>query len=183
MTNSPFILQILIFSILFSTPLLVMLILYLFGRRYLTDIDIELYSGLSGRIILLASLITGGGPFLILSTIPFYGFIAPIEFYVFLTVDFILYDYMGINIGLTIYNILLLLTILSIVTLYVYLIFFGRRFQEKTMKIYYLIVIIIGFIFVIGGLGSRFFAYLGLLQFIFVAATVARWLSRFKRHY
>ena len=179
--NSPFIVQILIFSILFSTPLFVMILLFIFGSKYLSSIDIELYGGLSGRIILLASLIVGNDYLLIFSATPFYGFITPLELYAFSSIaNSVLYEYMRTSIGLTIYNTLLILTILSIVTFYLYLIFFGRGFQEKVMKIYYIIAIIFGFIFSIGAFKSRFLAYLGGLQLLFVFATMVRLFSQFK---
>lgn len=177
MINSPFILQILIFSILFSMSLLVMLILFICGRRYLSSIDIELYGGLSSRFLILVGMfVIGTNTYKILYEIPFYGFIAPIESYIILDIGILLSNYIGFT-SLYIYDIIIILSSLSMAMLYLYLIFVGKKYQEKAVKVYYLIVVILGSITLVGGLGSRFQAYVGVIQIPFVLATLVRWLS------
>jgi hypothetical protein len=136
-----------------------MLALFIFGHRYLTGIDIELYGGLSGRFLLLADVFIIKHISIEIFGIPYYGFIAPIEW----TIISMLAPLMESIYRLFIFilNTVVVLSSLFIIILYLYLLFFGRRFQEKTMKIYYLIAIIIGSIFSIGALTSRFLAYWG----------------------
>jgi len=99
--------------------------------------------------------------------LPLYGFIAPIEDYILLSSYGLLYRYGEI------FNIMSIVFTLFIIALCLYLIFWGRRYQVKALKIYYLIVIILGFIVVFGGMRSRF-GYIMALQAPFLMATVAR---------
>ncbi len=112
----------------------------------------------------------------ILYVIPFYGFIAPIESYIMLHIGILVSNYIGFT-SLYVYDIIIVLGSLSIAMLYLYLIFVGKKYQEKAMKVYYLIVIILGSITLVGWLGSRFLSYVGVIQIPFVFATFVRWLS------
>ena len=162
------------------SPLIVMLILYIFGHKYLTSIEVELYGGLSSRFLLLTDLLVIKNISIEIFGIPYYGFITPIEW----TIIFMLAPVTESIYRLSsfILNTIVILSSLFIIILYLYLIFIGRKFQEEAMKIYYLIAIIIGFIFSIGALTSRFLAYIGGLQLLFVAFTAYRWINKFTKY-
>jgi len=151
-----------------------MFILLVFGRRYLTSIEVELYGGLSSRIVilyllLLSRVIRGASILDYLNYIPIYGYITPFE----RLITTIPYESLPVNID---FYTIFISTWLILTIFILYLLYLGARYQVKALKICYSTAIILNAftILPITIFMPGYMSILGMIQVIFWIFTLQR---------
>jgi len=152
-----------------------MLLLLPFKNKYVPFTDIELYGGISSRfmllIIFLMSYRHGASPLPIsLVPAPSYGYTAPMEYYI----PIILCRFLNCSRSRIIFSGTFYIIWSVLMTTCLYLLFWGRKYQYKAIKIFYPIVIAINLILIIFFSPAPYYVVLAPLQFTYLIANSYR---------
>ncbi len=157
------------------SPIILMLILLPFKNKYVPFTDIELYGGISSRFMLLMIFIMSyrydASPLTIsLVPAPSYGYTAPIEYYI----PILLCGFLNCFRSRTIFSVTFCIIWSVLMTTCLYLLFWGRKYKYKAIKIFYPVVIALNIILIILFSRAPYYVVLAPIQSIYLIANSYR---------